>query len=138
MRLPLLVLMAVVLPGCTDPYAGEPDQVSEHEWTLEPGSFYQPTFETEGPVHVRAHVRVVNGSAVDVFLATGATCADYPTGAFAPAARLLSSTNGSLEADLPAGRHCLVLDNHDAPAGTSPGAEPVTVFYRIETWERRG
>jgi hypothetical protein len=138
-RVPLALLVAALLAaGCSgpaDPYAREPDQVSADEWTLEPGSFYLPSFETDGASHVRATVRVLSGEPVDAFLAAGAECNDYPMpAAFTPSATLLSSENGTLEADLPAGRACLALDNHDFPPGTSPGNGTVRVAYRIEVW----
>ena len=133
-----LVLLVVVLAGCgapADPTEGEPDQVSADEWTLEAGSFYLPTFETGGAARVRATVEVLYGEPVDVFLAGGEECGDYPMpDEFSPAASLLSTTNGTLEADLPAGRACLALDNHDFPPGTSPGNGTVRVAYRIEVW----
>jgi hypothetical protein len=80
-------------------------------------------------------VTVLAGEPVDAFLAAGAECSDYPKpSAFAPSAALLSSRNGTLAADLPAGRACLALDNHDFPPGTSAGNETVRVAYRIEVW----
>lgn len=133
---PLLAL-ALLLPGCADPYDRAPDQSSADEWTLEPGSFYLPSFDTGGEARVRAHVEVLDGEPVDAFLATGAECEEYPVpGEFTPSATLLSSRNGTLEADLPAGRACLALDNHDFAPGTSPGNGTVRVAYRIEVWRR--
>lgn len=133
----LLLASALVLAsGCAAPERGEPDQSMADEWTLDPRSFYLPAFEADGPMHARATVRVLSGGPIDAFLASGAECSEYPTGTFEPLGRILSSTNGSVEADLPSGRACLVLDNHDAPPGTSPGNGTVRVSYRIELWRR--
>jgi hypothetical protein len=135
---PLLVSLTLLVPGCAgDPYAREPDQSAADEWTLEPNSFYLPSFEPRGKAHVRAHVSVLEGGPVDAFLASGQACFDYPTDLFRPAAMLASVTNGTMEADLPAGRACLVLDNHDFAPGTSPGNGTARVSYRIEVWETR-
>lgn len=135
-RAPLLLLLAILVAGCAaDPYAREPDQVAADEWTLEPDSFYLPSFSSAKPSHVRAHVTVLAGDAIDVFLAAGAACDAYPFDGFQYAAMLNATVQGTLEADLPAGRACLALDNHDFPPGTSPGNGTVRVGYRIEVWE---
>lgn len=138
MRLAPALTLALLLAGCgapSDPYARAPDQSSADEWTLEPGSFYLPSFDLPEASRVRATVTVLDGEPVDAFLAAGAECGDYPSpGAFTPAAMLLSARNGTLEADLPAGHACLALDNHDFPPGTSPGNGTVRVAYRIEAW----
>lgn len=131
-------VLALLLSGCAarDPYAGEPDQAISDQWTLEPGSFYAPTFDVgRGGAHVRANVTVLSGGPIDVFLASGRACMDPSGDAFAPAARLLSTAEGALEAALPEGRACLVLDNHDAPTGTAPGNATATVAYAIRLWE---
>lgn len=134
--LALLAASAFVLSGCAGRDLGEPDESIADEWTLEPMSFYQPTFESPAPARVRVHVTVLSGGPIDAFLASGAECSEYPEGTFEPAGSLRSVTNDSVEADLPAGRSCLVLDNHDAPQGTAPGNGTARVAYRIEVWRR--
>lgn len=102
---------------------------------MEPGSFYQPTFEARGKAHVRAHVQVLEGEPIDAFLASGSGCLDYPTEDFRPASSALSTVNGTMEMDFDGGRACLILDNHDFPPGTSAGNATARVAYRIEMWE---
>lgn len=132
------LLVASTLAGCAerDPYARSPDEESGDSWTLEPRSYYQPSFERAGPMHVRATISVLQGGPIDVFLAHGDECGEYPNGVFDPAARLLGAAEGTLEADLPAGKSCLVLDNHEAPIGRSPGDATVRVSYLIQVWDR--
>lgn len=135
--LPLLLALALPLAGCVDRYAVEPDETQSAEQDLEAGSFYLPRFDTTRPAHVRVHVEVLEGEAIDAFLAHGDACRAYPDPAFVPVASIEATTNGTFEGDVPAGGVCVVLDNNDHPAGSAPGTGDARVRYQVDVWHKR-
>lgn len=138
----LALFAALLLAGCnapsaTDAYTRPPDASHTDTLTLDAQQVSgPPAFGGHVPVHVRVTLRVVSGGPIDAWLATAAGCQQYGARSFAPAARILNATNASMDADLPPGDDCLLLDNTDFAMGEAKSAGSVTVNYTISIWER--
>jgi hypothetical protein len=130
--------LALLLAGCAaaDPYARKPDGVQPGTLTLPHEQVAYPTFGAQTPVHARVTWNATQR--IDVWIAPdyAHACAQYGTRQFAPAAAMLNSTGGVLEADLPNGTDCLVLDNTDFAEGRAPAGPDAVVNFTIEVWAR--
>lgn len=128
----LLVLLATA--GCSAPsYVGEPDESTSYEQRLAPESFFLANLGLSRPSHVRVELRVVEGGAIDAWLAPD--CAGFQDGTLRPLDRALGVTNATLEADLDAGG-CVPLDNASGPPGETAPTGPARVSYAISVWRR--
>lgn len=137
---PLLLVVCLLLSGC----AGAPDPAARETFageteatqTLPPDGFYLPPFGSLVPVRAEVTFEVAPGEAIDVWLATGEMCGKFGYRDFEGVARKLNATSGVLDARLPAGDHCLVLDNAGFAMGEAEPSGLVTVRYRIRLWEQ--
>ncbi|GEM_PF-5101478 len=137
----LLVAAALLLAGCAapprDPYAGRAPAGTQTQTLVVPRQqFAHPTFGAPSPVHAR--VTWNSSQRIDAWI-TGDfehDCAGYGLRTFHPAAAMLNSTGGVLEADLPAGTDCLILDNADFAGGQAPAGPDATVSFTIDVWVR--
>lgn len=135
----LLVVPLLLLAGCSEapePAATErPAGQNSETMEIPMDGFYKPAFGGAVPVRVEVEFTVDEGGPIDVFLATGEACAQFGARGFNASAEAFAAKQGLLEARLPAGDHCLILDNAGFAAGAAKPTGPVTVTYRIRVWE---
>lgn len=144
-RVLLLVVVLALAAGCAgDPYAKAPTR-SETKTQLVPHSqvYAAPFGSDKGhPLHVRAHVVVTEGGAIDAWLANAAGCAAFGTRNFTAVAKALNVTDATLTGDFDAplaqNQNCLILDNTAFAMGEAKPSGNVTVSYTIDLWSRAG
>lgn len=132
----LLVLAVVLLAGCASRPARVADESTQLTIDLETDSFYVAPFEVAQPSRAVIEVEALEGGPIDAWLAVGTACDDWLRSSFQPIRTAFSTTNATMEADLPKGRACLPIDNTDVAPGTANSGAPAKVRYSIELFRR--